>query len=390
MIMDFQDISDFWTLVKEVWQEGAFGLDVSQIIIAFAILAIAYLFRGLFARVIISRLEALARRTTTTLDDLIFSAVEAPLRFAPLVLGVFLATASLDLEGDVAQFASQVNRSLIAFTIFWTLYRISGPVGLLLNEASHLLTDAMIGWLAKALKISFAVIGAAAILEIWGIRVGPLVAGLGLFGVAVALGAQNLFKNLIAGLFLLGEKRFLPGDWILVDGVVEGTVEDIGFRTTKVRRFDKAPVYVPNSDLADTAVVNFARMTYRRINWKVGVRYDTRSDQLEKIRARIEDFVTTDEDFVRPEDTSTFIRLDSFGASSIDILIYCFTRSTIWGEWLRTKERLLLEIKRIVEEEGSDFAYPSQSLYIETWPENRLETTAIAQSADKPSKGDSA
>ena len=137
---------------------------------------------------------------------------------------------------------------------------------------------------SKPWTISEFEFGAMAILEIWGIAVGPLLAGLGLFGAAVALGAQDLFKNLIGGMTIIAEKRFQPGEWIRVDGVVEGVVEDIGFRSTKVRRFDKAPVHVPNAALSDAVVTNFSRMTHRRIKWKIGVVYNSTVEQLQIIR----------------------------------------------------------------------------------------------------------
>jgi MscS family membrane protein len=196
--------------------------------------------------------------------------------------------------------------------------------------------------------------------------VGPIIAGLGLFGVAVALGAQDLFKNLIAGLFVIGERRFTVGDWILVDGVVEGTVQQIGFRTTTIRRFDRAPVYVPNSRLADNAVSNFSRMTHRRIMWMIGVEYRTSLEQLRQIRDGIEAYILDSDEFARPDEVATFVRIDSFNDSSIDILLYCFTHTTVWGDWLEIKERLACRIKEIVEDEaGAGFAFPSRSLYLE-------------------------
>ena len=122
----------------------------------------------------------------------------------------------------------------------------------------------MMDWLVKAVKAVLFFIGVATVLDVWGIKIGPIIAGFGLFGVAVALGAQDLFKNLISGILILGERRFMRGDWIKVDGVVEGTVENIGFRSTLVRRFDLAPVYVPNAKLSDGSVTNFSKMTFRR------------------------------------------------------------------------------------------------------------------------------
>lgn len=362
------DWQEFLALVVDVWKNGLFGIDVGQIIIAVGILVFFLLARNLFTRIVLVRVSAWAAKTTSRLDDTIVEAIEAPLRFVPVVMGLFFATAYLELDPESAEYASKLNRSLISFVIFWTLYRAAGPVSELLQHADRILTSSMIEWLSKAIRGAFAILGGATILEIWGIQVGPLIAGLGLFGVAVALGAQDLFKNLIAGLFVIGERRFHPGDWVLVDGIVEGTVEHIGFRTTTIRRFDKAPVYVPNTKLSDHAVTNFSCMTFRRIKWLIGLEYRTTADQLEKIRDAIESYIRDSDDFVQPEETATFVRIDQFSASSIDILMYAFTRTTDWLEWMAIKEKLLLEIKRIVEDAGTGFAFPSRSLYIEAMP----------------------
>lgn len=363
--MSLTDLEEFWALVVDVWTNGLYGIDIGQITVALAIFFTLLLARNLFTRVIVHRLEAFVRRTENKFDDTLVEALRNPIRFVPVVLGVFLATSYLSLSPEVQAFVSNVNRSLIAFTIFWALYSISDPVSALLLHAARILTSSMVQWLAKAIKIAFAVLGAATILEIWGIQVGALIAGLGLFGVAVALGAQDLFKNLIAGLFIIGERRFHPGDWVLVKGIVEGTVEEIGFRTTTIRRFDKAPVYVPNAHLSDNAVTNFSRMTFRRIKWVIGLEYGSTGDQLNAVRDGIEAYISENEAFARPDQTATFVRIDRFSDSSIDILLYCFTRTTDWLEWLAVKEQLLLAIKRIVEDAGTGFAFPSRSLYLE-------------------------
>ncbi|MFC3053188.1 mechanosensitive ion channel family protein [Kordiimonas pumila] len=368
--MNSEKLTDFLNLVKDVWSNGLYGVDIGQILIAVCIILLSYAVRNLFTYFVFKRFQRWAAGTATHLDDSILEAAAAPLRFIPIVLGVFLATSSLEMDEKTSFFFSSLNRSLVAFTIFWALYQISEPVSELLQQADRFLTASMIQWLSKAIKVAFALLGAATILEIWGIEVGPLIAGLGLFGVAVALGAQDLFKNLIAGLFVLGEKRFQPGDWILVKGIVEGTVEHIGFRTTTVRRFDKAPVYVPNSELADNAVTNFSRMTFRRIKWVIGLKYDSTSEQLTHVRAAIEVYLQSNTDFAQPDETATFVRIDQFSASSIDILLYCFTKTTSWLEWLAIKEKLLLHIKTVVEEAGTGFAFPSRSLYIEALGEN--------------------
>ncbi len=365
------------TLLNEVisvWENGFMGVDIGKIIVAITIFAAFLILRGAFSKYILHTIHKWTEKSETDLDDKIIESLMPPIRFIPIVLGLFFATQALQMEGALADFTSRIIRSLIAFTIFWALHRSLDPIMHLSRKLEKMLTPTMTGWIFKVLKVVIVFIGAAVILELWGIAIGPLLAGLGLFGAAVALGAQDLFKNLIGGMTVIAEKRFHPGDWIKVDGVVEGTVEEIGFRSTRVRRFDKAPVYVPNADLSDAVITNFSRMTNRRIYWKIGVTYDTNRDQLMLIRDEIANYLATCDDFEKPPKVSTFVRLDSFNDSSIDFMIYCFTKTTNWGEWLKVKEEFALAIKDIVEEKAkTGFAFPSQSVYLETIPESAAE-----------------
>lgn len=374
--MDNNTLQEFWTLVLDVWNNGLYGIDVGKILASLLIVYVSMLFRHLFSRIVLGRLRALTKRTKTDIDDEVIDVIEKPVSFLPIVIGIFFATEVLNLTDNLAEGADNLNRSLITFNIFWAFYNVIGPLSLTFGKLKDIFSSSMINWLIKAMHGLFIFLGVASILEIWGIQVAPLIAGLGLFGVAVALGAQDLFKNLISGLFIIGERRFHPGDWIKIDGIVEGTVEEIGFRTTTVIRFDKAPVYVPNAKLSDNAATNFSRMSHRRIYWKIGLLYDTSKDQLKNIRQDIENYILENDEFANPPDVATFVRIDSFNDSSIDIMLYCFTKTTVWGEWLEIKERLALKIKEIVEFHESGFAYPSQSIYIENLPDNNLAEKA--------------
>ncbi len=367
-------LETFWNEVIDVWQNGFMGVDIGQIIIALAIFGVFLVLRGVLSKYILSTLHRWASKSDTKLDDRIVKALIPPIRFIPVILGVFFAAQTLNFDGMVAGILSNTVRSMIAFTIFWALHRALSPIKHVSKRLEQLLTPMMMTWIFKFLKVLVIFIGGAVILEIWGIAIGPLLAGLGLFGAAVALGAQDLFKNLIGGLTVIAEKRFHPGDWIQVDGVVEGTVEEIGFRSTRIRRFDKAPVYVPNSDLSDAVVTNFSRMTNRRIYWKIGVTYSTTKEQLTIIRDEITNHLATNDTFEKPPKVATFVRIDSFNASSIDFMIYCFTKTTDWGEWLAAKEEFALFIKEVIEEKaGTSFAFPSQSIYLESLPAGEPE-----------------
>ena len=368
-----ESLESFWNVVVDVWKNGLYGIDIGRIAVAVLIFLGFLIIRRIFSRVLVCRISLLTQKTSTPLDDKALEVVQKPVSFIPVVLGAYFAMEHLNLSGNLEIIGDQLIRSLIVFVIFWGLVRLVQPLSVLLRGLEKVLSMPMVEWFVKAVRIAFIFIGGATILETWGIRVGPIIAGLGLMGVAVALGAQDLFKNLISGMLVLVEKRFHPGDWICVRGVVEGTVETIGFRSTVVRRFDKAPVYVPNSKLSDDSLINYSAMTHRRIYWIIGVEYRTTIEQLKTIRDQIEDYILESEAFAHPPEVPTFVRIDRFSDSSIDIMLYCFTRTTVWGEWLEQKEQLAYRIKQIVEEAGTGFAFPSQSLYVETVPHENPE-----------------
>ena len=359
---------DFWTEVEAVWGTAFFGINTGRVLTAIFILFFAYVLRRLVAHMLAVWLQKLTERTKTTLDDDLAKAIEKPLALAPIALGLFAAARVLALPEAGLEISNQIVRSIIAIVIFWSLMRLVGPVSAVLARLGGDLTETIVNWFRQALKIFFAFTGAAAILQIWGIPILPILASFSLLSVAIALGAQDLFKNLIAGATILMERRFSPGDWVMVDGVVEGTVERINFRSTKIRRFDKAPVHVPNAVFADGVVTNFSRMTHRRIYWIIGIEYRTSVDQLRKIRDDIERYVSENEDFSPASEVSTFVHIDSFADSSINMMLYCFTKTTDWGEWLKIKETLACKLIDIVNEAGAGFAFPSQSIYIEHLP----------------------
>lgn len=366
-------LTEFWVIVVDVWSNAAFGASFGRVVLGVGAFAVFLVVRRLFARFVISWLKRLASRTATELDDRTIDALDKPLRFVPIVFGFFFATEVLQLEGSFDLIAAKLTRSLVTLTLFWGVISLVEPLSFLMGRLKALFSETMVSWFVKAIKILFMFIAAAAILDVWGIKIGPILAGLGLFGLAGALAAQDLLKNLLSGVLILAERRFQVGDWIRVDGVVEGTVETISFRSTAVRQFDKALVQVPNAMLADNAVTNFSAMTHRRIYWKIGVVYATTVDQLRHIRDEIEAYILNNDDFAKPPEVSTFVRIDSFGDSAIDIMVYCFTRTTVWGEWLAVKERLAYRVKEIVAEAGSEFAFPSTSIYVESLPGDQPE-----------------
>jgi MscS family membrane protein len=269
----------------------------------------------------------------------------------------------MSFSEDGRAIVDTINRTLITIFIFWVIHQIIEPISYILSGLDKVLTRELIGWIIKSLKVLIFILGLAAVLELWGIKIGPIIAGLGLFGVAVALGAQDLFKNLISGILVLVEKRFKIGDWILVEGIIEGIVEKIGFRSTVIRKFDKSLAIIPNFQFAENAVINVSQTTNWIISWVITLQYDTTVEQLKTVRDKIEDYIKSSEDF-NPK-IGYAVRVDKFSDSSIDMYIRCFTKTDDWDEWLVVKEKLAIEIKQIVEKNGASFAFPSQSIYVE-------------------------
>src|SRR5210317_395056 len=358
-------INNFSDIFLSVWKKGILGVDIFQILIGVGIFFIFLIFRGLISKLIIKKLEIISKRTTNKLDDTFVHALIGPARFLPIVIGFFIASYYMSFSLEGREIVDTINRTLITILIFWIIHQIIEPVSYVLSGLDQLLSRELIGWIIKSLKILIFILGLAAVLELWGIKIGPIIAGLGLFGVAVALGAQDLFKNLISGILVLIEKRFQVGDWIFVEGVIEGTVERIGFRSTVVRRFDKSLATIPNFQFAENAVINNSLITNRRVNWVIGLEYRTTADQLKLIKDQIENYIKNNKDFVVSEDTLLSVKIEQFAASSIDIRLICFTKTAEYLEWMKVKDALAIEIKNIVEKNNASFAFPSTSIYVE-------------------------
>ncbi|MEQ9316612.1 MAG: mechanosensitive ion channel [Henriciella sp.] len=371
-IQDFGIVTtfnEFWAQVEDVFTTGFLGQPIGRGVLALTILVIAFLLRGVVAHLIAGTLGKIAGRTKTNFDDELVSALKKPLTLFPIAAGIFFAAQALGASGEMDQFAVLITKSIVIAGIFWALLRLVDPLVGLIKGFSSIVGETLLDWLKRILKAIIFFIGGAAILDIWGVPVLPFLASLSLLSVAVALGAQDLFKNLIGGMTIIGERRLAKGDWVFVDGVVEGVVEDVSFRSTTIRRFDKSPVYVPNAKLADNPLTNFSRMTHRRIYWKIGLEYRTTDEQLANIRQAIEAYITESDDFAPAAEVSTFVHVDEFSDSSVNVMVYCFTKTTVWGEWLAIKEQLAFHIKKIVEGEGASFAFPSRSLYFEKLPD---------------------
>ena len=360
-------MENFIVLISDVWTRGFLGINLGAIISSLGVIILALLFRGFIISVIINSLSRLAAKTESKIDDEILNALKKPIGLVPITVALYICTLILPISGVAGDIATNIVKAFVVYTIFSALANAVKPIFEALSTSSWL-TPSMQMWLERASRFLVWVIGVAIILDIFGIQIGPLVAGLGLFSVAVALGAQDFFKNLIAGILIIGEHRFQPGDRIEVVGEVHGIVETIGFRSTVIRTFDTAPMTIPNKDLSDVKVINHGEMINRRINWKINLIYSTSIEQLEAITVNIKKYILDSDDFTSDPELDPVVRVVELGASSIDILIVGYADPMGFAAFNKVKENLIFNIMKIVKDNSSEFAYPSTSLYVESMP----------------------
>ncbi|KRP00637.1 MAG: mechanosensitive ion channel protein MscS, partial [SAR86 cluster bacterium BACL1 MAG-120924-bin88] len=296
-------------IISNVWNQGLLGIGVTEIIVSALIFIGGAIVRAFFVGSTMARLEKLTSDTESEVDDVLLESLRKPLGYIPLTISIYIIAVYLPLSGIAELFATNLIKAMIAFTIFTALANSVTPIFQAFTS-STVLTESMTKWLERAAKVIIWVVGIGIIFDIFGVQIGPLVAGLGLFSVAVALGAQDFFKNLISGLLIIGENRFQPGDRIEVPGHLHGIVEDIGFRSTLIRMFDTAPMLVPNKDLSDVSVINHGNMIYRRISWSVNLTYSTTQEQLLSICEEITAYIASNEQFIENPNQESFARTE--------------------------------------------------------------------------------
>lgn len=349
-----------------------------QWLISLAIFLFFIFLRGPLAHGFISLLHKLSSKTKNTLDDAIITAVEPPLRLVFILFGLYGMLAFLKLPTELDTFNSHFFHSMFAFTIFWALFRIVGIFGNFVSEyqgkiANRFSADLAL-FLIKGVKLVLIVMGFVIIVQEWGYNFTGFLASLGLGGLAFALAAKDTAANLFGSLVIFSDKPFDVGDWIQTPGV-EGTVESIGIRSTRVRTFAKALVAVPNATLANSPITNWSRMTMRRIKMTIGLTYSTNSTQMQNILTQIREMLKNDPDI---NNGTILVNFTDFQDSALGIFCYFFTNTTNWQEYLMVRERMNLNIMKIVEDNKTGFAFPSQSVYIESVPDTPQQTIKVS------------
>lgn len=301
-----------------------------------------------------------------TFDEDFFDSIQQPLSFLFVLFGANIALRFLDVPEEIKHFIVPFIKSIFAFIIFWTIYNILTPLTKILNNLTHKfgkeLSDDITNFLIKTLKFLIISIGFVAIMNVWGYNISGFLASLGLVGMALALAAKDTASNLFGSLVIFSDRPFKIGDWIKTPDV-EGIVEEIGIRSTKIRTFAQAVVTVPNAVLANSAILNWSRMGKRRIKMNIGLTYSTKASQMQAIVSQIRTMLEMHQDI---HQETIFIYFTDFQDSSLGIFCYFFTQTINWGEYMSVREDVNLKIMEIVERNQASFAFPSRSIYIES------------------------
>ncbi|MCG8082022.1 MAG: mechanosensitive ion channel family protein [Candidatus Thiodiazotropha taylori] len=246
----------------------------------------------------------------------------------------------------------------------WAAYRLVDLVSAFLHKRAQMtenkLDDALVPLIPRTLKIFVTVIGFVFIADNLNVDISSLLAGLGLGGLAFALAAKDMVQNLFGSVTVLMDRTFSVGDWIVVDGV-EGSVERIGFRSTRIRTFYNSVVTVPNSKFITATVDNMGERRYRRLSCKLSLTYDTPPDRIEAFCEGVRELVRQ-HPYMRKDYYQVY--LNEFAASSLDVLLYVFWETPEWNTELRERHRFMLDILRLAQGLGVEFAFPTQTLYM--------------------------
>ncbi|MBN2305599.1 MAG: mechanosensitive ion channel family protein, partial [Anaerolineae bacterium] len=344
---------------------------ITRLLLVAVILILTWVIRQIITAIIPSLIGKLTKRTETRLDDQLIEAVRPPLRLLILVGGGWVAILALEPDADLQNTLRHVFDALTAYGLFWAMFRLVQPVVRLIVHLSRrtmaqtaiptLLEEKLATVLGQVARAVIVLLGFSSILESWGYNVAGLVAGLGLAGAAVALAVKDTLANLFGYFVILADEPFTPGEYVVFDGI-QGTVEFIGFRSTRIRVLDQSLVTVPNNTVSNANVTNWSRLSKRRLNMTLGIDYNSSPQQILLVVQAIRKMLMEHE-LVQAD--SVTVQFVEFNDSSLDLMIICFMETPAWGDFQAAKQDINLRIMDILAERNVGVAFPSRTVYVE-------------------------
>ncbi|MEA3543670.1 MAG: mechanosensitive ion channel family protein [Thermodesulfobacteriota bacterium] len=358
---------DTLAYLQQLIDQTVMGISLIRFIVAFFVLFMALLLKRVIAHLFTKTIFKAAQKTSSQMDDILLKNINKPAEFLVVVIGFYLGVEILQLPSqptDLDQLGRNVVRVLLTFNLAWFCYNIVSLVehwlGHWAKRTESILDDHLVPFIRKSLRVFIVVLAVLMLAQNLGYSISGLLASLGLGGLAVALAAKDSLANIFGSIMILLDRPFTIGDWIKA-GDMEGTVDEIGFRSTRIRTFAKTVITVPNNVLMNMSIDNFSQMPKRRIKLTVGITYDTTPAQMRQAVAAIKKML---QEHPAIHQEFFLVNFTDFGASSLDIMVYCFTTSTVWGEYLDAREDVCLKIMETLEGIGLEIAFPSQTLYM--------------------------
>lgn len=337
--------------------------DLKYLAISLAILLLFLLIRKVFITYIYKTILKLSRKSPTEFFTQIFLAFEKPLQWLFVVVGVYIAVDYFPYVSQQNELFKHIIQSSIIILIAWGLSNLTSATPMLFSKVNRrgniYLDDILIPFISRGLRFVIFAIAISMVAEVFGYKISGFVAGLGLGGLAFALAAQDALANFFGGIVIITERPFSIDDWIETP-TVEGIVEDITFRSTKVRTFSQALVTVPNATLANESITNWSKMGKREVTFNLRLTYDTPAKRVKEVVDEIEDLLKSHPG-VHQE--TIFVTFDQYIEDGLEIFLYFFTKTTDWGEYLRVREDINLRILEILDQKQISIAIPSRRLY---------------------------
>ncbi|MCB1219168.1 MAG: mechanosensitive ion channel family protein [Planctomycetales bacterium] len=352
--------------------QTVFGLNAFGLVAAIFFLLLAYLVSRVVRLVMDRYLKPFVEQTTTKYDDQVVRALRRQVSTFVMIWGLFLAFTFLDLPGRANGIIWSILTTWLIINIGLILYRgleitLSWLGQLRREDSSSALDSQFIPMIRDAGKVILITLVVLTCVQSWGGDITAVLTGVGIGGLALAFAAQDTVANVFGSFMIFMDRPFKRGDWIVMAGV-EGDVEEIGIRSTRIRCFDKTVVSVPNKIVTNENIQNFSARDQRRINMDIGITYDSSPDQVRAAVAGIRRILSEHPDI---DQSSYIVRFSDFGASALNILVYCFTKTAVWSDYLVIREDLNLRIMDLFEEIGVEFAFPSQSVYLHNMTDGR-------------------
>ncbi|MEI3614856.1 mechanosensitive ion channel family protein [Pseudogracilibacillus sp. SO30301A] len=341
--------------------------------IAIGIFLLFLLFRKIFTKYVFSFLLKLSRKTRSNFLPNIFLAFDKPFQWFFIIIGLYLSVKYYPYLNHLNPLFIKIIKAAIIYIISWGFFNLASTSSMIfrsINEKTNIKIDEiLIPFLSRAIQFIIIAISVTVILQVFDYEIGALITGLGIGGLAISLAAQDALKNLFGGIVIITEKPFTIGEWVKTPSV-EGTVEDISFRSTKVRTFAQALVTVPNATLVNEPITNWSKMGKRQITFNLSLTYDTPKEKIELVVQSIRELLKN-----HPEihQETIFVTVDEYDEYGLDILLYFFTKTTEWGKYLEVREEINLKILGIVEQAGAEIAIPAQKLYSDAPNEDILK-----------------